>query len=102
MGKARTTGPSNTIHVLFFFSFAARRHSTAKTPSVLENVKINVSLVWAISRRNVVIGKYLPAKKRAVLMAHHHHRVGLMGDERNREGKGTSVCQQYILYSLCL
>ena len=47
-----------------------------------------------------MIGKYLPAKKRAVLVAHHHHRVGLMGDERNREGKGTSVCQQYILYSL--
>ena len=30
----RVDGPSSTIHVLFFFSFAARRHSTAKTPSV--------------------------------------------------------------------
>mmetsp|Transcript_29254 Transcript_29254/g.72343 ORF Transcript_29254/g.72343 Transcript_29254/m.72343 type:complete len:245 (+) Transcript_29254:3147-3881(+) len=29
-----STGPSSTIHVLFFFSLAARRHSTANTPSV--------------------------------------------------------------------
>mmetsp|Transcript_8303 Transcript_8303/g.37841 ORF Transcript_8303/g.37841 Transcript_8303/m.37841 type:complete len:220 (-) Transcript_8303:806-1465(-) len=43
-----STGPSSTIQVLFFFSFAARRHSTAKTPSVQSPV--------AASRRPNICG----------------------------------------------
>mmetsp|Transcript_14309 Transcript_14309/g.34772 ORF Transcript_14309/g.34772 Transcript_14309/m.34772 type:complete len:245 (-) Transcript_14309:214-948(-) len=34
-----STGPSRIIHVKFFFSFAARRHSTANTPSVQSPVE---------------------------------------------------------------
>ena len=38
-----------------------------------EIVKINVSLVWAISRRNVVSGKYVPAQQKEVNLEFREH-----------------------------